>query len=383
MGVAEPDVDDLFQEILLAAYESLDRFDPAWPSPQPGDVAVGDLPRRKGRRQRRSPEARWVLGIAWRKVNRHLKRAYRRREVPDGLQPVSHHLAADPAPSSEERIAERERLELALEVLDTLPLERRILLVLYEAYEVPLVDIARELGINYNTASNRLRLAREDYRAAVERLRPEQREALRAFWVPFLLASDFLAQGDDADPPAPPAPTPPAPAPPGPSDLQRGLARIGRALVWAAAGGAGTAAVLLALDPAPPLWARRFGAMLPELPRSGACLATSPPHPTPEPRPAEPAPAPEALHHPYITAPRTIPAAGKPVDAFAEELRLLAAARDAIAAGDAAEALVQLAAHEARFPAGRLRSVRERLRRVARTLLVNPEQSAPGKEPSR
>ncbi|WP_437564874.1 sigma factor [Sorangium sp. So ce542] len=29
LGVAEPDVDDLAQEVLLAAYESLDRFDPA------------------------------------------------------------------------------------------------------------------------------------------------------------------------------------------------------------------------------------------------------------------------------------------------------------------------------------------------------------------
>ncbi|WP_437948939.1 hypothetical protein WME98_51325 [Sorangium sp. So ce296] len=35
LGVAEPDVDDLAQEVLLAAYESLDRFDPAYPAASP------------------------------------------------------------------------------------------------------------------------------------------------------------------------------------------------------------------------------------------------------------------------------------------------------------------------------------------------------------
>ncbi|WP_437573537.1 hypothetical protein [Sorangium sp. So ce887] len=88
-------------------------------------------------------------------------------------------------------------------MLGTIAPERRILLVLHEAYEVPIVDVARALGINYNTATNRLRLAREDYRAAVARLRPEQRQALRAGWLVFPLASDFLVRDGGASAPAP------------------------------------------------------------------------------------------------------------------------------------------------------------------------------------
>ncbi|WP_437727171.1 RNA polymerase sigma factor [Sorangium sp. So ce861] len=399
LGVAEADVDDLQQEVLLAAYKSLDRFHPDWtPTHREAPSAAGP-PRLQGQRQRRSPEARWVIGIALNKVSHHLHRAHRRREVPAGLHLMSQRQAVDPAPSGEEHLANRERLELATEVLDTLDPERRVLLVMYEAYEVPLVDIARELGLKYNTASNRLRLAREEYRAAVERLRPEQRQALRAFWLPFPLASGFLAQDHDAEAPASPAQAPPSPAPPAsrppastlpapapplaaPSILRRSSVRIARALGWAAAGAAATAAALLALTPPPPRWAHRFGAALRELPARGASLAATAPQRAPEPLAA--APAAEALHRPCRPAPRTSPLGGEPEDAFVEERQLLDAAQERLSAGDPAGTLRQLAAHEARFPLGRLASVRERLRTLVRTrFAAPPEQGAPGREPPR
>ncbi|WP_437963153.1 RNA polymerase sigma factor [Sorangium sp. So ce260] len=424
LGVAEPDLDDLSQDVLLSAYESLDRFDPAYPaaSPPPPQEALpaGDPPPRDARRQHGSAEARWVFGIAWRKVSHYLDRAYRRREVPNGLHPGPYHRAADPTPGSEERLAERERLALAVEVLGTISPERRILLVLHEAYEVPIVDIARALGINYNTATSRLRLAREDYRAAVARLRPEQREALRAGWLVFPLASDFLVRDGGASASAPVAPPPAAPSPPGPAapaapppatpsppappapplpppppprrpatwGLPRALDHLGLALGSAAAGAAGTVAVLLALAPPPALWARRFGPGLPDLlAASGACPAATPPPQTPgmpEPRPV--APATEALHPPCPAAPRipqAAPPAGERDDSLTEELRLLNVAQERLSAGDPAGALRQVAAHEARFPAGRLNSVREQLRALARTRLAAAAQSAPGGAPSR
>ncbi|AUX33523.1 MULTISPECIES: RNA polymerase sigma factor [Sorangium] len=376
LGVAEPDVDDLAQEVLLAAYESLDRFDPAYPaaSPPPPQEAgpAGELPPRDARRQHGDAAARWVYGIAWRKVSHYLDRAYRRREVPNGLHPGPYHQAADPAPNSEERLARRERLALAVEVLGTIAPNRRILLVLHEAYEVPIVDIARALGINYNTATNRLRLAREEYRAAVARLRPEQRKALRAGWLVFPLASDFLVRDGGASPPR----------------LQPTLRQLALALGSAAAGVAGTVAVLLALAAPPALWARRFGPGLPELPpASGACPAAAPPPQSPEmpaPRPA--APLAEALPPPCPAAPRdpqAAPPAGERDDTFAQERRLLTEAQARLAAGDPAGALRQLAAHEARFPAGRLKSVREQLRSVARTRPAASAPSAPAGEPSR
>ncbi|WP_437290193.1 RNA polymerase sigma factor [Sorangium sp. So ce406] len=403
LGVAEADVDDLLQEILLAAYKSLDRFHPDWTPAHREAPSAADPPGPQGQRRRRSPEARWVVGIALHKVSHHLHRAHRRREVPAGLHLVSQRQAVDPAPSGEERLARRERLELATGVLDTLDPERRVLLVMYEAYEVPLVDIARELGLKYNTASNRLRLAREDYRAAVKRLRPEQRQALRAFWLPLPLASGFLAQDHDAEAPTspaqappsaapsaalpaarPPASTPPAPAPPlaAPSNLRRSSVRIARALGWAAAGAAVTAAALLALTPPPPLWAHRSGAALRELPARGASLAATAPQRAPEPRTG--APAAGALDRPCRAAPRASPPAGEREDAFVEERRLLDAAQERLSAGDPAGTLRQLAAHEERFPLGRLTSVRERLRALVRTrLAAPPEQGVPERVPSR
>ncbi|WP_437513090.1 RNA polymerase sigma factor [Sorangium sp. So ce1099] len=440
LGVDEPDIDDLSQEVLLAAYESLDRFDPAYPasaSPSPPlEAASADHPPpREGRHQHgSSAEARWVYGIAWRKVSHYLDRAYRRREFPNGLHPAPYGQPLDPVPSSEQRIAERERLALAIEVLGTIAPERRIVLVLHEAYEVPIVEIARQLAINYNTACSRLRLAREDYRAAVQRLRPEQRQALRACWLPFALTSGFLArEGGASDaaptatapasapaprvpaaavppapspqvpaPPVPPAPPPHSPAPPGvpvppappprspaaTSPLRRTLVQLGFSLGSAAAGGAGTVVLLVALAPPPLLWADRFGALLPEmLPARSACLAATPPPHAPEPPPVPPVPpAAEALHRPCAATPRTAPPASKqeaPNDMLEEERRLLAAANETLAAGDPAGALQQLAVHQARFPAGRLKFVRERLRTVASTRLAHAAQSPSGSEPSR
>ncbi|WP_438009678.1 sigma-70 family RNA polymerase sigma factor [Sorangium sp. So ce321] len=418
LGVDEPDIDDLCQEVLLAAYESLDRFDPAYPasaapSPPLESASAGDPPPWEGRHQKgSSAEARWVYGIAWRKVSHYLDRAYRRREFPNGLHPAPYGQPVDPVPSSEQRIAERERLALAIEVLGTIAPERRIVLVLHEAYEVPIVEIARELAINYNTACSRLRLAREDYRAAVRRLRPEQRQALRACWLPFPLASAFLTHDEGASDSAPhalaphtpaaaipQAPSPQVPAPPVPpappprspaatSPLRRTLAQLGPSLGTAAAGGVGVVALLVALAPPSLLWAGRFGTLLPEiLPARSACLAATPPPHAPEPPPGPPVPpAAEALHRPCAATPRTAPPASEqeaPKDMFEQERRLITLVRETLTAGDPAGALRLLAMHDARFPTGRLRSVRERLRTVARTRLPQAAQSPSGSEPSR
>ncbi|WP_437925123.1 hypothetical protein WMF37_39755 [Sorangium sp. So ce291] len=52
LRVAEPDIDDLSQDVLLAAYESLDRFDPAYPAsaghPPPREAVSAGAPRPSG-----------------------------------------------------------------------------------------------------------------------------------------------------------------------------------------------------------------------------------------------------------------------------------------------------------------------------------------------
>ncbi|WP_437493241.1 sigma-70 family RNA polymerase sigma factor [Sorangium sp. So ce1014] len=388
MGVAEADIDDLLQEVLLAAYRSLDRFDPTWCPPQDDADPAG----RDAWRQHRSAEARWVFGIAWRKVSHYLDRAHRRREVPSGLLPAPCGEPVDPAPLSEQRAVERERLELVIDVLWTLAPERRLLLVLHEAYEVPLVEIARELGINYNTATNRLRLAREDYHAAIQRLRPEQRDALRGCWLGFPLASAFLVHEDaGAIAPAPPAPAPPAPAPPAPAPAglagpHTWLGELGRAVGWSVAGAGGTVALLIVFAPPQPLWADHFGVLATELPRVRLSrVVEMAPRERPAPPPSAPppsAPPPEVTSRRDAALRPAAPAAARG-DSFAEEYRVLDAAQAMLSAGDSAGALRQLALHEQRFPSGRLRSVRERLRELVQMRRTGPAGGAAREEPSR
>ncbi|WP_437616654.1 sigma-70 family RNA polymerase sigma factor [Sorangium sp. So ce834] len=417
LGVAEPDIDDLLQEVLLTAYKTLDRFDPSWQPPQPSwhppqtEVGVaGDPARRADRVQHRSAEARWVFGIAWRKVGRYLGRARRRRELAHGLVPAWCSEAVDPAPLSEQRAVARERLELVIDLLWALAPERRLILVLHEAYEVPLAEIARDLGINYNTATSRLRLARADYRAAVQRLRPEQRDALRGCWLGFPLASAFLAREHagttapalpEVAPPAPalpeaalPPPAPPALAPPAsaPARLAGWLARLGQvrsALRWTAASAGYALALLLALASPRPLWADRFGAPLAELLRARSARAVEmAPRETPAPQPT--APAPDVTSRRAMAPPpardvtlRPAPSTSAREDSFVEEYRVLDVAQAMLSAGDPAGALQQLALHEQRFPSGRLRSVRERFRELAQARLAGSAEGAASAEPSR
>ncbi|WP_437693463.1 RNA polymerase sigma factor [Sorangium sp. So ce176] len=402
LGVAEADIDDLLQEVLLASYQTLDRFDPTWSPPrsEAGEAGEAGEPARR----HRSAEERWVFGIAWRKVGHYLERAYRRREVLHGLLPASCSEAVDPAPLSEQRVVERERLELVIDVLWTLDPERRLLLVLHEAYEVPLVEIARELGINYNTATNRLRLAREDYRAAVKRLRPEQRDALRGCWLGLPLASALLVREEAGaiepasretkpcagpaepalpalSPPAPPpAPPPPPPSPRGTERVRPWLGELGRALGWSAVGAGAALALLLALAPPRPLWADRFGPRMTALPAVRSASVEMTPQEMPGPRPVSPAP--DATPRRDV-APRRAPPAGAREDSFAVEYRLLDAAQAALSAGDTAAALRHIALHEQRFPSGRLRSVRERLRALAQARLAGSAGGAAREQPSR
>lgn len=139
--------------------------------------------------------------------------------------------------------------------------------------------------------------------------------------------------------------------------------------------------MLLPLAPEPPLWAHHFGAALLERPAHRTGVSSTSPERVREPVPV--APAPEATDRRKDSAPRTAPSTGGRDDSFAEERRLLAAARELLSAGDPAGALRQLAVHAERFPEGRLKSIRERLRSAARTRLAHPERDTPGNEASR
>ncbi|WP_433927998.1 RNA polymerase sigma factor [Sorangium cellulosum] len=186
LGVAERDVDDVLQDVMIAAYNALDGFDPGR-SPQ--EARAGHPLRDDGPGPGRSvpppanplrdPLRRWLFGIAWRQVGHYRGRAHRRREVAVGAGTSWPFDLADPALSSEQMLAREQSGQLVGRLLGAIDLDRRIVLIMHDLLELTTADIARDLDVNENTVRNRLRLAREDFRVAVKRMNAEDRRALR------------------------------------------------------------------------------------------------------------------------------------------------------------------------------------------------------------
>jgi RNA polymerase sigma-70 factor (ECF subfamily) len=132
LGVASADLADAVHDVFVVVYRRWADVDP-------------DRPIRP-----------WLFGVA-RKVAAATRR--NRREDP----------VADPEPPApQDGSAERDLLWKALDQLDD---DRRVVIILHDLEGHTGADIARDLAIPVNTVHSRLRLARADLVAAVERLR--------------------------------------------------------------------------------------------------------------------------------------------------------------------------------------------------------------------
>ena len=144
-GVPESDVDDCFQSVLLQLHARWDRL---------GLLPVHEL---------RSYACCVAIGVA-----RGAARARRR------VEHTSTPLAEDelPADGTPESVAQRQQELARLDaILATLPDERREVFVLFELEGLTGPEIAEHLGLPAGTVASRLRRAREDFQAAVARLR--------------------------------------------------------------------------------------------------------------------------------------------------------------------------------------------------------------------
>jgi RNA polymerase sigma-70 factor (ECF subfamily) len=74
---------------------------------------------------------------------------------------------ADPALRPDEAVDRQRTLRLLGHVMERMPMERRAAFVLYELEGITMNEIASLLQIPIGTVASRLRLAREDFRAAV------------------------------------------------------------------------------------------------------------------------------------------------------------------------------------------------------------------------
>jgi RNA polymerase sigma-70 factor (ECF subfamily) len=142
LGVREADLEDVAHDVFIIAHRQLANYDPA------------------------RPLKAWLFGIAYRVASDYRKLTRHRRElVGAGAREL-----ADPAPDPEGQLALAERQRLVIEALEALDLTKRAVLVMHDIDGYAMPVIATTLSIPLNTAYSRLRLGREEFRAAVQRL---------------------------------------------------------------------------------------------------------------------------------------------------------------------------------------------------------------------
>lgn len=120
----------------------------------------------------RAPLRSWLFGILRKVAATQRRRAQREACPPDSG------LTAVPA-SPEDQFARQQAADWVERFLDRLDEEQRAVFVLAECEGVSVVETARTLGINANTAYSRLRLARRRFVRAVERAEASKRASER------------------------------------------------------------------------------------------------------------------------------------------------------------------------------------------------------------
>jgi len=148
LGVREADLPDLTHDVFVVLYRGLDDYD-------------ASLPARP-----------WLFAAAFRVASDHRRRARVQREVlaVDDLK------AVDEAPPVDQQIAAHQDRALVIAALDDLDLDKRAVFVMHDLDGHTIPEISRVLSIPLNTAYSRLRLAREQFRESVQRLRRRRGE---------------------------------------------------------------------------------------------------------------------------------------------------------------------------------------------------------------
>jgi RNA polymerase sigma-70 factor (ECF subfamily) len=141
LGAPQSDLEDLTHDVFLQVSRHIGELDPS------------------------RPTRPWLFAFAFRIASQHRRRAHRRRETPGEVDEMTH-----PGPTPDEQIAAEEQRSLVLAALQRVDIDRRAVLVLYEIDRTPMADIAVALGIPVNTGYSRLRIARAEFAAAVNRL---------------------------------------------------------------------------------------------------------------------------------------------------------------------------------------------------------------------
>ncbi len=152
LGVADSDLSDVLQEVLIVLHRKLVSFDPE------------------------RPIEPWMFAICAKTASTYRRRAHRRKEVV--TDPAAEAFAARVAETTSpetEAVRSEARSELVA-VLDSLDPERRALLVMFEIEQLSCDRIAETTGIPVGTVFSRLVAARKQFAQIVARRQRNQGE---------------------------------------------------------------------------------------------------------------------------------------------------------------------------------------------------------------
>jgi RNA polymerase sigma-70 factor (ECF subfamily) len=140
LGLSSADADDAAQQVFCVASQRL------------ADIAEGS-------------ERAFLFSTALHVVSKAHRARSRRRDEPDS-EIEAHCDSTQPLP--DELVDQRRARELLDRILDDLPMELKLVFVLYEIEELTMAEIAEGLGIPPGTVASRLRRARKEFSARVE-----------------------------------------------------------------------------------------------------------------------------------------------------------------------------------------------------------------------
>lgn len=137
LGVHEPEIPDVCQEVFIVVHRRLPEFE--------------------GRSSLRT----WLYGICLRAASDHRRRAYVRNERPTSDSELPVQAAHSERPDT--RLEDRRTLQALLDLLDQ---DKREIVVLYELEGFTMKEVAEIVGCPLQTAYSRLHAARECLLAA-------------------------------------------------------------------------------------------------------------------------------------------------------------------------------------------------------------------------
>jgi RNA polymerase sigma-70 factor, ECF subfamily len=145
LGVRSDGMDDVVQEVFIIVFRKAEDF--------------------QGRSQLRT----WIYGILRNVVREHMRQRGRASDRGDELDES----VVDPTMGPQQSYERKESVELVARLLSELDDDKRDVFVLAELEELPMSEIAEQLGINENTGYARLRAARQIINEAAVRLRAQ------------------------------------------------------------------------------------------------------------------------------------------------------------------------------------------------------------------